>query len=123
MGDGAPRSAASSALVQSTLLGELLENAQIGALAIDEGHYVAANEYACTLLGWEREELIGRRVGELHPLSELPTQFAQIVSGKRTGGEVTIATKAGVPLDLCYRAVPTTLAGMQILIGLFWPVA
>ena len=118
---GETRSAASSALVQSTLLGELLENAQVGALAVDEGHYVAANEYACALLGWERDELIGRRVGELHPLSDLPAQFVEILRGERAGGDVTITTKSGEPIDLCYRAVPTRLAGMQILIGLFWP--
>ena len=117
---GDVRSAVSSALVQSTLLGELLETAQIGALAVDEGHYVAANEYACRLLGYERDELIGRRVGELHPMSELPSQFVEIVDGKRSGGSVTITTKAGKPLELCYRAVRTSLAGMQILLGLFW---
>lgn len=107
--------------MQSTLLGELLENAELGALAVDEGHYVAANEYACELLGWERDELIGRRVGELHPLSELPSQFAEIVEGRRRGGQVTITTKTGEPIDLCYRAVRTRLAGMTLLIGLFWP--
>ena len=106
--------------MQSTLLGELLENAEIGALAVDEGHYVAANEYACELLGWQREELIGRRPGELHPLSELPSQYAEILRGKRSGGQVTITTKTGEPLDLCYRAVPTRLAGMELYIGLFW---
>lgn len=118
---GETRRAVASAAVQSTLLGELLENARIGALAVDEGRYVAANEYACELLGYEREELIGKRVGELHPLSGLPEQFVEIQEGRRTGGRLLLERKDGTLVDITYRAVRTTLAGMSILIGLFWP--
>lgn len=106
--------------MQSTLLGELLENARTGALAVDEGRYVAANAYACEVLGYTREELIGTRVGELHPESDLPRQFAEIQHGDRTGGELTITRKDGKELHLHYRAVPTKLAGMTLLLGLFW---
>jgi PAS domain S-box-containing protein len=108
--------------VQSTLLGELLENAQIGALAADRGTYVAANEYACRLLGYERSELIGTRVGELHPFSDLPNQFAEIERGTRQGGDLTITRKDGEELAIRYRATATTLAGLPIVLGLFWRV-
>jgi PAS domain S-box-containing protein len=119
---GEVRGAAANAIVQSTLLGELLENARIGALAVDEGRYVAANAYACEVLGYARLELIGTRVGELHPESDLPRQFAEIQHGHRTGGELTITRKDGEELHVHYRAVPTKLAGMNILLGLFWIV-
>jgi PAS domain S-box-containing protein len=120
---GETQRAVASAVVQSTLLGELLANARIGALAVDEGRYVAANEYACELLGYEREELIGMRVGELHPLSGLPEQFVEIQKGLRTGGELQLERKDGTSLAITYRAAETTLAGMGIMIGLFWPTA
>ena len=120
---GETQRAVASAVVQSTLLGELLENARIGALAVDEGRYVAANEYACELFGYERGELIGKRVGELHPLSDLPEQFVEIQQGRRTGGELRLERKDGTPVDITYRAVRTTLAGMSIIIGLFWPTS
>ncbi|MFL5954493.1 MAG: PAS domain-containing protein [Gaiellaceae bacterium] len=113
---------AAHAAVQSTLLGELLENAQIGALAADRGTYVAANEYACELLGYERSELIGTRVGQLHPFSDLPAQFAEIERGTRKGGDLTITRKDGEEIAIRYRAAETTLAGLPIVLGLFWRV-
>jgi PAS domain-containing protein len=108
---------ATHAAIQSTLLGEILANAEIGALAADRGIYVAANECACRLLGLERSELMGTRVGELHPLSELPQHWAEIERGERAGGELELDG-----LTIRYRAVPTTLAGLPIMLGLFWRV-
>ena len=98
-----------SMLVQSTLLGELLENAQVGALAVDEGRCVAANAYLCDLLGYEREKVIGARVGEL-----------PVGAAGPGGGDLTVRREDGAELDLSYRVVETTLAGMDVLIGLFW---
>jgi PAS domain S-box-containing protein len=114
--------AAAQSALQSTLLGELLENAQIGALAADRGTYVAANEYACELLGYDRSDLIGTRVGELHPFSELPRQFGEIEQGLRQGGDLRITRKDGEEIAIRYRAVRTTLAGLPIMLGLFWRV-
>ena len=105
MGEG---SAASSALVQSTLLGELLEHANVGALAADSGRYIAANEYACELTGYERSELIGRPVGEL--------------SLQRGSGVSALRCKDGATIDVEYRAVEATLSGLPVMVGLFWPV-
>ena len=115
------KSVSAHAAVQSPLLGALLENAAVGALAVDEGHYVAANERACELTGYAREELIGRRVGELNPFSALPEQFVDVSRGVRNGGVVTICRKDGEEIRVCYRAVDSKLAGMRIILGLFWP--
>jgi PAS domain S-box-containing protein len=117
---GSDLTAGTQSLVHSTLLGELLENAKIGALAIDRGVYVSANEHASELLGYDRAELIGTRVGELHPLSDLPGQFAEIERGERQGGELTITRKDGEQIRIEYRAVETTLAGLPLTLGLFW---
>jgi PAS domain S-box-containing protein len=116
------RTAASGALAQSTLLGELLENARIGVLAVDEGRYVAANQYACTLSGYERDDLIGRRVGELNPASALPAQFAEIRGDGRGGGEVLLRRKDGEEVRVSYRVVGATIAGLEILVAFFWPI-
>ena len=51
MGEG---TAAANSLVQSTLLGELFEHAHVGVVAADSGRYIAANEYACELTGYDR---------------------------------------------------------------------
>lgn len=114
--------AASSALVQSTLLGELIENAEIGAVAIDEGRYVVANTYACALTGYARAELIGRRVGELNPFSALPLQFAEIRRGARETGDVAITSKSGEEVRVAYRTAQTSLAGLSLMIAVFWRI-
>ena len=109
-----------SEVVQSTMLGELIENARIGAVAVDDGKYVAANAYACALLGYAREEVIGRRVGELRPDPELQRRLTDIVEGLRSRGDLTVTRKDGSELELSYRVVPTTLAGLDVHLAIFW---
>jgi PAS domain-containing protein len=93
--------------VQSTLLGELLEHAMVGALAADSGRYIAANEFACQLTGYERSELIGRPVGEL--------------CRQRGSGVIALGCKDGHPIEVSYRVVESELAGIPVTLGLFWP--
>jgi len=114
----AGRSAASSALVQSTLLGELLENAKIAALAVESGRYVAANEHACELTGYERSELIGRGITELNPFAAPPEHFAELLS-KRHEGVVTIRRKDGSEIEVGFRVVDTMLSGLPLVLTLF----
>jgi PAS domain-containing protein len=94
--------------VQSTLLGELLEHANVGALAADSGRYIAANEYACEVTGYERSELIGRPAGEL--------------CRQRGSGVIALGCKDGDEIEVSYRVVESELAGIPVTLGLFWPV-
>jgi PAS domain-containing protein len=105
---GERKSAASSALVQSTLLGELLEHANVGVVAADSGRYIAANEFACELTGYDREELIGR------PVDALCTQ--------RGGGVMALGCKDGGAVEVSYRVVDAALSGISVRLSLFWPV-
>jgi PAS domain S-box-containing protein len=53
------------ALVAETLLGDAAEHAQMGIFVYDDqGKYVAVNEYAAALLGYERAELLAHDVGD-----------------------------------------------------------
>lgn len=109
--------------VQSTLLGELLEHAEIAAIATDhEGRYLAVNRYACELVGYARDELLGRRVGELNPGTELPAHLEQVLAGERNEGELVVRRKDGGDLCLHYRAAKTKLARMPFTVAFFWPV-
>lgn len=111
------RSAASHALVQSTLLGELLENAKIGALAIESGRYVAANGYACELIGCDRAELIGRHVGDLNP-SAMPEHFVALINDRRDRDVLTIRRRDGQEIEVAYHAVETMLSGLPLRLAL-----
>jgi PAS domain S-box-containing protein len=93
--------------VQSTLLGELLEHASIGALAADSGRYIAANKHACELTGYDRSELIGRPVGEL--------------CRQHGSGVIALGCKDGAEVEVAYRVVEAELAGIPVTLSLFWP--
>lgn len=105
---GERNSAAANALVQSTLLGELLEHASVGVVAADSGRYIAATEFACELTGYDRAELIGR------PVDALCTQ--------RGGGVMTLGCKDGGAVEVSYQVVDAALAGISVTLSLFWPV-
>ena len=110
-------------MVQSTLLGELLENAQIAAIAVDDaGRYVAVNQFACDLVGYSREELLGRRVGELNPQTDLPEHVEEVQAGERQEGELLIHRKDGRSLRVAYRTARSTLARMPFTVAFFWAV-
>ena len=58
--------ARSEPLLQMSLLGEAVEHAPVGVFVFDdEGRYVAANSFACELLGYDRDSLLERRLGDL----------------------------------------------------------
>jgi PAS domain-containing protein len=105
MGEG---SAASNALVQSTLLGELLEHANIGAVAADSGRYIAANEYACELIGCDRSELIGKPVAD--------------ICRRRGTGVAALDCEDGRKIQVSYRMIEASLSGIPVMLSLFWPV-
>jgi PAS domain S-box-containing protein len=116
--------AASHALIQTGLVGEALEDGPVTVAVTDEhGRYVAVNRHLCDLLGYEREELLGRRLGELSGLSE-----AEVLAGydrTRAAGEVEgrlrVLRKDGTPLVLRYRAKATRVGGMEFVVGVGWP--
>ena len=116
------RETSANPLVQSTLLGELFERADIAVLVADQGRYVAANHHACDITGYSREEILGLSVGELNPDSGLPLHFKEIEAGRRESGELTIRRKDGTPLRVGYRAARSSLAAMEVIVGVFWPL-
>ena len=100
-------SAASHDLAQSTLLGELVDSANVGVLAADSGRYIAANEYACEVLGLGRAELIGK------PVHDLCAQTGSgVIALKCSSGDVQVA----------YRTAAANLMGIPVVLSLFWPV-
>ncbi|HUQ21992.1 MAG TPA: PAS domain S-box protein [Gaiellaceae bacterium] len=111
------------ALIHSALVGEALENGPVAVFVFDEeGRYLSVNGFACDLLGFEREQLLRRCVGELSALPE-GLAIESYLHAVETGGEATTSVRHadGSVLKLRFRANATRLAGMPVFVGVAWP--
>jgi PAS domain S-box-containing protein len=113
------------ALIHGVLVGEALEHGPVAVFVFDdEGRYLTVNRFACELLGYERDELLRRCVGEL---SALPQGLAleSYVRAVKTGAESLTAVQHadGSILHLRFRASASRVAGMPVFVGVAWPVS
>ncbi|HYZ79072.1 MAG TPA: PAS domain-containing protein [Gaiellaceae bacterium] len=115
----------SEPLLQMTLLGEAVEHAPVGVFVFDEqGRHVAANAYACTQLGYTRDELLELRIGELAMSKrDAMQEYERVVRGEAAEGVTHVRRKDGTVVSLRFRARETTIAGMTFYIGIAWPDA
>ena len=83
-------------VVHGTLFGEALVHARVAALHADErGQYVAANDRACELTGYDRGTLTGFRAGQLAADEPSREIYAQITTGKKMRGIKVVAAATG----------------------------
>ena len=102
-------------LVQATLLGEALEGARVAAFLFDdEGTCVAVNAYASELTGHTRAELLERLV-------DVGADFDDVVARRRDSGRIELRRKDGTTATVGYRVLTTTIGGIALFIGVFWP--
>jgi PAS domain S-box-containing protein len=112
----------SEPLVQSVLLGDAVEHAPVAILvADDEMRYVAANQYACELLGYTREELLEKRITDIARNPEAPAEFREMMASGGLNGVSTVVRGDGTELKLRYRAKETTMAGLLYYVSVSWP--
>ena len=105
------------ALIHGALIGEALQDGPLGVFVFDEnGRYLAVNRYACELLGYEREELLERRIGEL---SARPRPVDFYLRAIQTGRAATTSVRHrdGSTVRLRFRAAATQVAGMPVFVG------
>ncbi len=93
----------------------IFEGAQDGILVADAStrRFVDANPAICEMLGYSRDELVGRRVDDIHPPEELPLvaatferqargeqHVAQALPVRRRDGSVFFADVTAAPMSL-----------------------
>ena len=67
-------------LIQVGLLGEAIDRGPVGVLVADENmRYIAANQFACVLLGYTRAELLELRVTDVAPAPESPDRYTHMI--------------------------------------------
>jgi PAS domain S-box-containing protein len=115
--------ARSEPLLQITLLGEAVEHAPFGVFVFDErGEYVAVNLFGCELLGYERDAVLGSRIGAfaVEPQNAIRS-YRGVVDGAAPEGITYVRRGDGTVVPLRFRARETTIGGMTFYIGIAWP--
>jgi PAS domain S-box-containing protein len=112
---------AAADLIQTSLLGEAIDNGPVAVLvADDQMRYVAVNQFACEWLGYTREELLQLTVNDLAPFPETPREYVEVIVGSMQSGEHRLRHKDGRDIPTGFRAGATKVAGLTFYIAVFW---
>jgi PAS domain S-box-containing protein len=115
--------ARSEPLLQITLLGEAVEHAPVGVFVFDDrGEYVAVNLYGCELLGRDRGEILGARLGDFAADSrDAIRTYRAVVDADSAEGTTYVRRGDGSAAALRFRARETAIGGITFYIGIAWP--
>lgn len=105
-------------IVLQTLLLEALEGAELAVCVYDEeGRYVTVNGYACTLLGYTRDELLSHDVADF---TEGGIDRALLRSPEHREGVRRVQRKDGSSVAVAFVVVPTRVANLPYYVAVWW---
>ena len=108
----------SEPLIQTSLLGEAIEHAPVAVFVTDElGNYVAVNQAACVLLGYERDELLKLRVIDVARYAAALGEWSEMRTTGTQVGTSSLTCNDGSVVDFTYAAGATTVAGMPVFVS------
>ena len=111
-------------LVQKSLVGEALEHGPMAIfVADDDGRYLAVNAYACDLLGYTRDELLELRVTDVAVNDGAASDYGEMQRRGAHTGLTILRRKDSTDLAMNFRASQTRVGGMELYVGVCWPVA
>jgi len=103
------------ALIQSSLLGEAVDNGPAAVFVADENRrYIAVNRAACALLGYDREELLALRVDDV---AESAPGWSELEQGGTVVGSAVLTCRDGSRVTFRYVAGETIVAGMPVFVS------
>jgi PAS domain S-box-containing protein len=109
-------------LVQASLLGEAIDRGPLAVLVADEEmHFVAVNQFACELLGYERTELLAMRIPDIARSEEAESEYAALMTEGARLGTTSLTRKDGRAISFRYHASETTVAGLPLYVAIGWP--
>lgn len=109
-------------VVQGTLFGEGLLNAALAALlADDRGEYIAVNDAALTLTGYDRPHLTGLRMGGLAADEQSKQIYTHLMHRRKLRGRKQVRRQDGSVVPCRYWAIPTLVARAPYFVLLLWP--
>ena len=106
-------------IVQSTLLGDAVEHAEVGIVVWNaDRRYVAVNPKAAELTGTTREQLLANPVGSTNTSEEAQAAIEEVLAHVPARGSTQLGDR-----KLDWIVFPTTIAGLDHVIGLLWDSA
>lgn len=100
------------------LLGEAALNCDLAIFVADQDmRYVAANDCACRLVGYDREELLAMRVTDLAVAAGSDVLYTQMVEVGQAFGTTVLGAKDGSLVMFSYWATKTYARGMPLYIS------
>jgi PAS domain S-box-containing protein len=109
-------------VIQKGLLGEAIDTAPVAVFVADpEQKYIAVNDYACSLLGYTREELLGLRVTDVAVDERAAQEYEAMMYGAATG-RTTLRAKDGREVPCAWRAGATQAGKLDLYVGICWPL-
>jgi PAS domain S-box-containing protein len=112
-----------SDLIQTSLLGEAVENAPIGIFVVDEDQrYITVNRAAAAMLGYERDELLGLLATALSPLPDADERFREMVVAGERSGTTRALRKDGSEIEVEYWSCTTVVAQMTVYVTFVRPL-
>lgn len=107
-------------IIHQALLGDAIDSAAtLAAFVLDEnGRYLAVNDAACALSGYERSEIVGATIGTFNP--HLAQEHTRALARAGAGGRTWITTKDGSRVDVEYRTSETRVGRMPFLLVICW---
>jgi PAS domain S-box-containing protein len=110
-------------LVQKSLVGEAVDSGPVAVfVADDDERYLAVNAYACELLGYDRDELLELRVTDVAVNDSAAADYLELRRRGVNTGLTTLRCKDGTELSMNFRASQTLVGGMELYVGVCWPV-
>ena len=105
-------------LILGSLLADALEGAKLGVFVYDEeGRYIAVNRAAAELLGYPRDELLRRDVGDFTPAG-MDRSVLQ-VSARREGVR-RLKRRDGTEVVAAFVVVPARVSSLAYHLAIVW---
>lgn len=104
--------------VLQTLLLEAIESASMAICVYDEqGRYVTVNDCACKILGYTREELLQRDVGDF---TEGGIDRNVLLTSAQREGARLVKRKDGTTLPCAFVVTPTRVGMLSYFFAVWW---
>jgi PAS domain S-box-containing protein len=105
-------------VVVQALLGEAGDCARVGiSVYDDDGRFVAVNQHATELLGYNREELLARDVADF---TDGGIDRSVLLKAEIREGVRLVHRKDGTAVPVAFVVAPTSLANLGFFISVFW---